>query len=222
MLPPTGMAGARVARWPHPLWQLLPLRRARRRPRRRCRRGRTIRPRSRNAPWTRYRRIYRAGGAWEGPRYRPARGERFWGRFWPGARHRARRSARRCPGLAAAPASGYRQHAARRPALPMLPPPWPRCRPRCRPAGRGGATMPPGWRGRAGPGAAMPPQAGPGEDQDTAPPGVALLPPARGHDAARHGRPARDLHRQVCAAYCAAKRFHARMFRAKSHVEGEQ
>ena len=79
----------------------------------------------------------------------PARCARTWGRFWPCARHPARRSARRCPGLAAAPASGYRQHAARRPALAMLPPR--ACRPRGPRPGRLAlaamppATMPPAW-----------------------------------------------------------------------------
>jgi hypothetical protein len=34
--------------------------------------------------------------------------------------------------------------------------------------------------------------------------------------------PPRGLQTQVCAAHSAAKRFHARMFRARSHVEGEQ
>jgi len=65
-------------------------------------------------------------------------------------------------------------------------------------------------------------------------PSVATMPPASGYrphaaqaeDLATMppaGRPRKaGLHTQVCAAHSAAKRFHARMFRTKSHVEGEQ
>jgi hypothetical protein len=136
-----------------------------------CCRRRPGRPAHRTPLGARYRRRYCAGTGRESPRYRPARGERFWGRFCPCAGHCARRSARRCPGLRASARPG-------RCARDLL-----SARPQhaARPKGP-----------------------------------VRLPPPALGRP--RRARP----NTQVCAAQSAAKRFHARMFRAKSHVEGEQ
>jgi len=91
------------------------------------------------------------------------------------------------------------------------------------PAGAG-ASPDHGWWGSTGRPDPGPPEALSGPARDLAAQGLPAPEAARkaSHTAAPLAGPARGLHTQVCAAQSAAKRFHARMFRAKSHVEGEQ